>query len=92
MLPHEESPEKPQYNMATHPPSISRQTLPPFLAKIFNPHPISINFEKVDTPFMKGGGEFELCKPSRVNISESYISQFHGNAHKKTINGTLFRE
>ena len=50
---HEESPEKPQCNMAT-PPPISRQTLPfcltpPFLAKNFRP-PISINFEKVEAP------------------------------------------
>ena len=47
--------------MAT--PPISRQTLhfdlPLFLAEIFRPPPISINFEKCEPPFMKGG--FKLC-------------------------------
>ena len=50
---HEESPEKPQYNMAA--PPISRQTPPilsnpPFSSKTFQPPPISINFEKVEPP------------------------------------------
>ena len=52
MLHHEESPEKPQYNMAT-PPILPN---PPFLAKIFRPPPIPINFEKVDPPPYEGGG------------------------------------
>ena len=52
MLKHEESPKKPQYNMATHlfldtpPPPLC--LTPPFLAEIFRPPPISINFEKVE--------------------------------------------
>ena len=56
MLHHEESPEKPQYNMATPPPPVC--LTPPFLAKIFRPPPISINFQKADTPppLMKGRG------------------------------------
>ena len=57
MLYYDESPEKPQYNMAT--PSISRQTLsilpnPPFSSKNFQtPPPISINFEKVKLTFLR---------------------------------------
>ena len=58
MLHHEESPEKPQYNMAAPPPFLPPPHFayppPPFLAKIFRP-PISINVEKVDLPFMLGG-------------------------------------
>ena len=62
MLHHEESPEKPHIIMQ---PPISRQPPsilpnPPFLVKNFQTPPISINFEKVDLPFMKGGGS-ELC-------------------------------
>ena len=70
MLHREQFPEKPQYNMAT-PPPISRQPLPPpfcltlpFLAKIFRPPPISINFEKVDPPPLGKGenGEIDFSK------------------------------
>ena len=52
---HEESPEKPQYNMATPPPILP---YPPFPAKNFRPPPpISINFDKVEPPpFTKAGG------------------------------------
>ena len=57
MLHHEESPEKPQYNMATPPPSLPNT---PFSGKNFQtPPPISINFQKADTPpppLMKGRG------------------------------------
>ena len=62
---HEESPEKPQYNMGT--PPISRQSpsfclTSPFQAKIFRlPPPNSINFEKVEPPFYERGGGFEQC-------------------------------
>ena len=65
MLQHEESPGKPQYNMATPPPFLDTPppifpNLPPFLAKIFRSPPISINFEKVDPPPLyeagSGGG------------------------------------
>ena len=58
MLHHEESPEKPHYNMAT--PPISRQTPPillnpPFSSKDFQTPPISIKFEKVDPCYEVGG-------------------------------------
>ena len=56
---HEESPEKPQYNMAT-PPFLDKPPIlpkPPFSSKNFQTPPISISFEKVKPPpFMKGGG------------------------------------
>ena len=52
MLHREESPGKPQYNMATCPfldkPPILPNTPPPFLANILRPS-ISINFEKVES-------------------------------------------
>ena len=56
MLHHEESPEKPQYNMATSPfldkPPTPNLPNPPFSSKHFQtaPPPISINFEKVEPP------------------------------------------
>ena len=51
MLHHEESPEKPQYNMATPP----FCPTPPFLAKFFRlPH--FHQFEKVEPPLYEGGG------------------------------------
>ena len=63
MLHHKESPEKPQYNMATpqfleKPPYFAPSPPPSLLAKIFRfPILISINFERVNPPpFMKGGG------------------------------------
>lgn len=50
---HEESPEKPEYNMETPPFCLT----PLFLVEMFTPRPISINFGKVKLqPFMKGGG------------------------------------
>ena len=59
---HEESPEKPQYNMAT-PPPISRQPPLPilpnplFLAKIFRPPPPFPSISRKSTPpFYKGVG------------------------------------
>ena len=63
MLHHGEYPEKPQYNMVTHPFLEKPSPIlpyPPFLAKLFRPPPpapISINYEKVKPlPFMKDGG------------------------------------
>ena len=55
MLHHEESPEKPHYNMATPPPPfLDKPPIlpnPPFSSKLFQtPSPLSINFEKVDPP------------------------------------------
>ena len=47
MLHHEESPEKLQYNMA-----ISYFALPPFIDSPPPPPPISINFEKVESPLL----------------------------------------
>ena len=50
---HEESPEKPQYNMATPSPFLDkppRFCLTPFSSKNFQTHPISINFENVEPP------------------------------------------
>ena len=47
MLHHEESPEKPQYNMVIPPPHFA---YPPFPSKNFRPPPIFINFEKVEPP------------------------------------------
>ena len=45
MLHHEESPEKPQYNMAT-PPFLDNPSPPPFSSKNFQtPPPTSINFD-----------------------------------------------
>ena len=62
MLHHEESPEKPCYNVAT-PPSLDNflppfcltPPPPPFLAKSSDP-PISINFGKVNFPSLKERG------------------------------------
>ena len=48
MLHHEESPEKPQYNMVT--PPLPILPYPPFPSKNFRPPPIFINFEKVEPP------------------------------------------
>ena len=55
MLYHEESPEKPQYDMATplfldKPPILPTPPPPPFSSKNFQTPPISINFEKVEPP------------------------------------------
>ena len=49
-----------QKNLNIRQPPISRQPppilpYPPFLAKMFRPTYISINFEKVKPPFKKGG-------------------------------------
>ena len=60
MLHPEESPEKPPYNMAT-PPFLDKSPSPilpncPFSCKNFHTPPISINFEKVDTPPLYEGG------------------------------------
>ena len=62
---HEESPEKPQYNMAT-PPFLDK---PPFSSKNFQTPPISISFEKVKPPPLYEGGGSKLC------------SQCHWHAH-----------
>ena len=63
-LHHEESPEKPQYNMATlhfwTPPPHFASPLPPFSSKNVQTPSISINFEKINPPpFMKGGLNYE---------------------------------
>ena len=71
MLHHKESPEKPHYNMITpyfqtnsftpilHYPS-------PFVAMIFRHH-ISVNFGKVEPPFLLRREGFELCsRPSNM--------------------------
>ena len=50
MLHHEESPEKPQCNMVTPPPHFALHPPRPFPSKNFRPHPIFINFEKVEPP------------------------------------------
>ena len=63
MLHHEESPEKPQYNMATppfldkHPPPPPFCLTPPFLEKIFRPPPFPSILKKSNPPppFIKGG-------------------------------------
>ena len=51
------TPEKPQYNIATPPPPISRQApilpYPPFLAKIFRPLPFPSILKKLNPCFMK---------------------------------------
>ena len=67
MLHHEESPEKPQYNMATSlfldkPPILPN---PPFLAKTF------INFEKVEPPppLYQGGGVRTMPMATKRNRS-----------------------
>ena len=60
MLHHEESPEKPQYNMAT--PPISRQRpspfclTPSFIAKIFKPPPFPSILKKSNPPPLYEGG------------------------------------
>ena len=63
---HEESPEKPQYNMAA--PPISRQTPPilpnpPFSSKTFQPPPpFPSILKKLNPPLYEGGGGgSELC-------------------------------
>ena len=58
MLHHEESPEKPQYNMATPPFLDKPPILPnlPFSSKNFQAPPISITFERVEHPLYEGGG------------------------------------
>ena len=58
MLHHDESPEKPQYNMAT-PPFLDKPPIlpnPPFLAKILGPPFPSILKKLTPPPFMKEGG------------------------------------
>ena len=61
MLHHEESPVKPQYNMAT-PPFLDKPPHfaypPPFSSQNFQTTPISINFEKAEPPLplYEGGG------------------------------------
>ena len=66
MLHHEESPEKPQYNVAT-PPFLGKLLPilpnPPFSSKHFQTPPISINFEKVG-----GGAESKLCNGISASI------------------------
>ena len=58
MLHHEESPEKPQYNIATpHFQTSPHFPLPPFSSKNFQTPSISINFEKVEPLLYEGGGE-----------------------------------
>ena len=74
MLHHEESPEKPQYNMAIPTPFLDKPRppfclTPPFLAKNSRHPPISINFEKVE----RWGGS-ELWNPTfNPNISKTFL-------------------
>ena len=51
MLHHEESPEKPQYNMVTPPPYFALPPFPPpFLAKISDLIPFSSTLKKLSPP------------------------------------------
>ena len=77
MLHHEESPEKPQYNMATPPfldkppPPILPNHSSPFLAKIFRPPPFPSILKKSNPSFMKGGGGVQTMMLNNTSITTS---------------------
>ena len=89
MLHHEESPEKPQYNMAT-PPPISRQTPPPILpnppfsSKNFQTPPFPSLLKKSTPPFIKvdprppfiHSPNYVLALLNAFDLSSSYFHNF----------------
>ena len=73
MLHDEESPEKPQYNMATpldKPTSTSILPNTPFSSKNFQIPPFPSILKKLNPPFMKGGGVRTMNSSSSVDEEE----------------------
>ena len=86
MLHHEESPEKPQYNMATlpfldKPPPFC---LPPFLANIFRPPPPP--FASILKKF--GGGE----GPNYVELHLAQVNLYTRKDFKSSGIGSLYEQ
>ena len=70
---HEESPEKPQCNMAP-PPYFA---LPPFSSKIFQTLPFPSILKKSNPPFMKGGSNYEgIVTISIYFLKRVFLLQF----------------